>query len=164
VLDALDGSADMYVESIGQVRAPRWSKGRFALTGDAAWCASPVSGMGTSVSMVGAYVLAGELAADVDHRDAFAGYERIMRPYVEQAQKLPPGVPRIANPRTRVGLAALGLALRVASSRPAKSLAVNCSRHPPTRSNCPTTSTSTSRQQLRLSCRHSRRTAALTHR
>jgi 2-polyprenyl-6-methoxyphenol hydroxylase-like FAD-dependent oxidoreductase len=77
VLDALDGSADMYVESIGQVRAPRWSKGRFALTGDAAWCASPVSGMGTSVSMVGAYVLAGELAADVDHRDAFAGYERI---------------------------------------------------------------------------------------
>ena len=122
MLDALDGSADMYVESIGQVRAPRWSKGRFALTGDAAWCASPVSGMGTSVSMVGAYVLAGELAADVDHRDAFAGYERIMRPYVEQAQKLPPGVPRIANPRTRVGLAALGLALRVASSRPAKKL------------------------------------------
>ena len=122
VLDALDSSDDMYFESIGQVRAPRWSLGRFALVGDAAWCASPVSGMGTSLSIVGAYVLAGELASHVDHRDAFAGYERIMRPYVEQAQKLPLGVPRIANPRTRVGLAAFRLALRVAASRLVKGL------------------------------------------
>ena len=122
VLDALDGADDMYFESIGQVRAPRWSRGRVALVGDAAWCASPVSGMGTSLAIVGAYVLAGELASHVDHRDAFAGYERIMRPYVDQAQKLPPGVPRIANPRTRVGLAALRLGLRVAASRLVKGL------------------------------------------
>ncbi len=122
ILDALDTSDDMYYESIGQVRAPHWSLGRAALVGDAAWCASPVSGMGTSLSIVGAYVLAGELASHVHHRDAFAGYERIMRPYVEQAQKLPPGVPRIANPRTRVGLAAFRSALRIASSRPAKLL------------------------------------------
>ncbi|AMM19980.1 FAD-binding monooxygenase [Frondihabitans sp. PAMC 28766] len=117
VLAALDATQDAYTESIGQVHAPAWSRGRTALLGDAAWCASPVSGMGTSLSMVGAYVLAGELAAHVDHRDAFAGYERIMRPYVDQAQKLPPGVPRIANPRTRAGLAAFHAGLRVASSR-----------------------------------------------
>jgi len=116
VLDALDDADDMYFETIGQVKAERWSKGRVALTGDAAWCASPVSGMGTSLSIVGAYVLAGELAAHVDHRDAFAGYERIMRPYVDQAQQLPPGVPRIANPKTRAGLAALHLALRLGST------------------------------------------------
>ena len=122
VLDALDDADDMYFESIGQVHAARWSRGRSVVLGDAAWCASPVSGMGTSLSIVGAYVLAGEVAAHVDHRDAFAGYERIMRPYVQQAQKLPPGVPRIANPRSRLGLAALRLALRIASSGPVKQL------------------------------------------
>jgi len=122
VLDALDGSDDMYFESIGQVRAQTWSRGRVALTGDAAWCASPISGMGTSLAIVGAYVLAGELAAHVDHRDSFAGYERIMRPYVAQAQKLPPGAPGILNPRTRAGLGALRLGLRLASSGPARKL------------------------------------------
>jgi 2-polyprenyl-6-methoxyphenol hydroxylase-like FAD-dependent oxidoreductase len=116
VLDALDRADDMYFESIGQVHAASWSRGRVVLVGDAAWCASPVSGMGTSLSIVGAYVLAGELASHVDHRDAFAGYDRIMRPYVDQAQHLPPGVPRIANPRTRVGLGAFRLGIRAASS------------------------------------------------
>jgi len=116
VLDALDGADDMYFETIGQVKAEHWSRGRVALTGDAAWCASPVSGMGTSLSVVGAYVLAGELAAHVDHRDAFAGYERIMRPYVDQAQRLPPGVPQIANPRTRLGLQAFRLGLRIGAN------------------------------------------------
>ena len=76
--------------------------------------------MGTSLSIVGAYVLAGELAAHVDHRDAFAGFDRIMRPYVDQAQKLPPGVPRIANPRTRAGLSLFRLGIRAAASGPAK--------------------------------------------
>lgn len=38
------------------------------------------------------------------------------------AQKLPPGAPRILNPRTRVGLSALRLGLRAASSGPAKKL------------------------------------------
>jgi 2-polyprenyl-6-methoxyphenol hydroxylase-like FAD-dependent oxidoreductase len=116
VLDALDDSTDLYFETIGQVKATNWSRGRIALAGDAAWCASPVSGMGTSLSIVGAYVLAGELAAHVDHRDAFAGYDRIMRPYVDQAQQLPPGVPKVANPRTSAGLAALHVALRLGSA------------------------------------------------
>jgi 2-polyprenyl-6-methoxyphenol hydroxylase-like FAD-dependent oxidoreductase len=120
ILDALDTADDMYFESIAQVHATHWSSGRVALAGDAAWCASPVSGMGTSLAIVGAYVLAGELASHVHHRDALAGYERIMRPYVDRAQKLPPGTPRIANPRTRVGIGAFRLGLRIASSRPAK--------------------------------------------
>ncbi|MCU1406967.1 MAG: FAD-binding monooxygenase [Glaciihabitans sp.] len=122
VLAALDDATDMYFESIGQVRAETWSKGRSVLLGDSAWCASPVSGMGTSLSIVGAYVLAGELASHTDHRDAFAGYERIMRPYVETAQQLPPGVPRVANPRSRIGLEAFRLGLRIAASRPAKKM------------------------------------------
>lgn len=122
VLDAFDRADELYTDAIGQVRAPRWSSGRVALVGDAAYCASPVSGMGTSLALVGAYVLAGELAAHVDHRDAFGGYERLMRPYVAQAQNLPPGTPRLANPTSRVGVGAFRTALRVASTPLAKRL------------------------------------------
>ena len=122
ILAALDEVDDLYYESIGQIRLPRWACGRIALLGDAAWCASPVSGMGTSLSVVGAYVLAGELATHVDHRDAFRGYERIMRPYVERAQNLPPGTPRLANPTSRIGIALLHMALRIAASPLAKKL------------------------------------------
>lgn len=41
VLDALEDAGDLYIESLGQMYADRWSSGRVALTGDAAWCASP---------------------------------------------------------------------------------------------------------------------------
>jgi 2-polyprenyl-6-methoxyphenol hydroxylase-like FAD-dependent oxidoreductase len=115
LLAALDSADDLYFEFLGQVRAPRWSSGRVALLGDAAYCASPISGMGTSLALVGAYVLAGELATHPDHREALRSYERIVRPYVEQAQKLPPGAPRVANPMSKAGLAVFHGALRVVS-------------------------------------------------
>ena len=118
VLAALADSADLYVESVGQVKMSAWTRGRVALLGDAGYCPSPISGMGTSVSLVGAYVLAAELARHDDHTAAFAAYESTMRPYVERAQKLPPGAPRLANPRTRLGIAAFHGVLRVATSRP----------------------------------------------
>jgi 2-polyprenyl-6-methoxyphenol hydroxylase-like FAD-dependent oxidoreductase len=114
ILDALDDQ-DLYFEALAQVTAPRWSSGRTAVLGDAAYCASPISGMGTSLALTGAYVLAGELATRADHREAFAAYETVMRPYVEQAQELPPGTPRLANPRTRAGIAGFNTLLRVAS-------------------------------------------------
>ncbi|MCB5908338.1 FAD-dependent monooxygenase [Streptomyces pinistramenti] len=114
VLAALDSAPDLYVESVAQVLMPRWSHGRVGVLGDAAHCASPLSGMGTSLAFTGAYVLAGELARHAHHRDAFAAYESALRPYVERAQKLPPGVPRIATPRTRAGIRTLNTVLRAA--------------------------------------------------
>ncbi|MBB5867130.1 2-polyprenyl-6-methoxyphenol hydroxylase-like FAD-dependent oxidoreductase [Allocatelliglobosispora scoriae] len=114
LLDEL-ADTDFYFEAIGQVTAPRWSTGRIALLGDAAYAPSPITGMGTSLALVGAYVLAGQLAAGGSHHDAFASYERIMRPYVDQAQKLPPGVPRIANPKSRIGLKIFHTGLRFAA-------------------------------------------------
>jgi hypothetical protein len=39
-----------------------------------------------------------------------------MRPYVDRAQKLPPGTPRVANPRSRAGVALFNTVLRVAAS------------------------------------------------
>ncbi|KUL26097.1 hypothetical protein ADL12_33460 [Streptomyces regalis] len=50
-------------------------EGRVALLGDAGYGAT-MGGMGAGVAIVGAYVLAGELAlAGGDHRTAFAAYE-----------------------------------------------------------------------------------------
>ncbi len=127
VLAALEAGAAFYFDAVGQVRLPAWSHGRVGLLGDAAYCASPLSGMGTSLALVGAYVLAGALAGQagpgvVDHRAAFDRYEAVMRPYVERAQHLPPGTPRIAHPRTRAGVAVTRTALRLAGSAPVKRL------------------------------------------
>ncbi|WP_437927922.1 FAD-dependent monooxygenase [Sorangium sp. So ce291] len=114
VLAGLAEAEDVYFDAVSQVMAPRWSRGRAALVGDAAYCPSPVSGMGASLSLVGAYVLAGELSRHADHRDAFAAYEKLMRPYVDRAQKLPPGVPWIAHPKSRLGISILHGVLRLA--------------------------------------------------
>jgi 2-polyprenyl-6-methoxyphenol hydroxylase-like FAD-dependent oxidoreductase len=92
LLDAMRNATDFYFDSMGQVRLGEWSRGRVALLGDAGYCPSPLAGMGTSLSLVGAYVLVGELvAAGGDHRIAFPRYQQRLRAYVAQAQQLPPG-------------------------------------------------------------------------
>ncbi|GAA2695232.1 FAD-dependent monooxygenase [Streptomyces lunalinharesii] len=92
LLRAMRTTSDFFFDSMGQVRLDRWSRGRVALLGDAGYCATPLTGLGTSLALVGAYILAGELAtAGGDHRIAFGRYDEAMRPYVSQAQQLPPG-------------------------------------------------------------------------
>ncbi|WP_158983483.1 FAD-dependent monooxygenase [Streptomyces sp. NRRL F-5193] len=118
ILTAVDTADDFFLDSVIQVRMPSWSRGRIVVVGDAAYCASPLSGMGTSLALTGAYVLAGELAHHAHHGNAFARYEHILRPYIARAQHLPPGVPRIASPRTRAGIHALNTVLRAASQKP----------------------------------------------
>jgi 2-polyprenyl-6-methoxyphenol hydroxylase-like FAD-dependent oxidoreductase len=105
VLDGLDGSDDLYFEVLRQVKLDRWSSGRVALTGDAAWCATPISGIGTTLTVVGAYVLAGELAKTDDHRAAFAAYERVMRPFIDEGQSVSKANQFWTHPRTRFGIA-----------------------------------------------------------
>ena len=84
-----------------------------ALIGDAGYCPTPLTGLGTSLALVGAYVLAGELAAaDGDHRAAFARYEQIMGHYVTRAQELPPGGIRGYAPAS-----AFAIRMRAASMR-----------------------------------------------
>ncbi|MDP9695399.1 UNVERIFIED_ORG: 2-polyprenyl-6-methoxyphenol hydroxylase-like FAD-dependent oxidoreductase [Arthrobacter globiformis] len=131
VLEALEDVEDLYFEEVGQVHAPRWSKGPVVLVGDAAHCPSPMTGMGTTLAVVGAYVLAGEIAKHTALRDGLASYERRMRPWVNQVQKLPPGVPRIANPTSRAGVALLQAAVRVAGTRVVRGIATRMSRGGP---------------------------------
>lgn len=92
LLDAMRTATDFYFDSVGQVHLDEWSRGRVVLLGDAGYCPSPLSGLGTSLALVGAYILVGELvAAGGDHVIAFRRYQQRMRAYVAQAQQLPPG-------------------------------------------------------------------------
>lgn len=90
LIEAIDSTPDFYFDSLSQVYLDRWALGRVALVGDAAYCASPASGQGTSLALVGAYVLAGELATAPDPESAFHAYEHQMRPFVARNQQLGP--------------------------------------------------------------------------
>lgn len=105
LLESMGRSPDFYFDSMSQVHLERWSSGRVALVGDAAYCPSPSSGQGSSLALVGAYVLAGELAAaQGDHRAAFARYEDVMRPYVAHNLAFARRMAREMVPRSRAGL------------------------------------------------------------
>jgi len=113
LLKAMRTAPDFFFDPIAQVHLDRWSSRRTALVGDAGYCPTPLTGLGTSLALVGAYVLAGELAAtDGDHRVAFARYEQITRPYVTSGQQLPPGGIRGFAPDS-----AIAIGLRTASMR-----------------------------------------------
>ncbi len=89
LLEGMVEAADFYLTPMTQVRLASWSQGPVALVGDAAWCATALSGQGTSLAMVGGYVLAGELArAGGDHAAGFGAYERRLRGFVEANQHL----------------------------------------------------------------------------
>ena len=119
---ALDDVDDIYIGPLSQVKAPRWASGRCGMVGDAAYCPSPLTGMGTTLAIVGAYVLAGELFRQKEYGAAFRSYETLMRPYVEKVQKLPPGVPRIAYPKTKTGVWLLNNVAKIFASRPVQKL------------------------------------------
>ena len=104
LLKAMREAPDFYFDSASQIKLDSYAKGRVALVGDAAYCASPLSGMGTSLAIVGAYVLAGELAAAGDHATAFRNYRDEMRPFVDACQKLAEGNGKWFVPPTRAWL------------------------------------------------------------
>jgi 2-polyprenyl-6-methoxyphenol hydroxylase-like FAD-dependent oxidoreductase len=97
LLAAAATADDFYFDAFAQVHMPTISQDRVTLVGDAGYCASPLSGMGTSLALVGAYVLAGELAtadsSEIQHiQTALQRYESVMRPYIDRCQNLPSGI------------------------------------------------------------------------
>ncbi|MFC5141845.1 FAD-dependent monooxygenase [Actinomycetospora rhizophila] len=121
VLAALE-DASMYFDAVAQIRLPRWSTGRTVLLGDAAWATGPF-GTGTTLALVGAHILAGELGDTADTADttadttaALARYEERMRPFVAQAQDVKPAALRAMNPRSAAGLAVQRTVLGLAGS------------------------------------------------
>lgn len=131
VLAAMDRTEDFYFDVLRQVRMPRWFSGRIVLTGDAAWAVTPLGGIGATLALTGAYVLAGALACHDMVGDALTDYERAMRPMVEQAQGIPKIVPRLMNPHSRLAIHILHAALKVASLPPLRTGAAKLFARPP---------------------------------
>ena len=93
LLELMRNAPDFYFDEMSQIVMDHWSIGRVALVGDAAYCCSPLSGQGTSVALLGAYILAGELKSAshdgwVDHGLAFTNYFRAFHGYTVRTQFL----------------------------------------------------------------------------
>ncbi|KAL3460127.1 hypothetical protein BJX64DRAFT_193164 [Aspergillus heterothallicus] len=95
ILESMMETDDFYCESQGLVKLDPWYKGRVVLLGDAAYCPSASTGMGTSSALVGAYILAGEIArhcGSTGHQTfntdaAFREYDERFRPFMTQVQQ-----------------------------------------------------------------------------
>jgi 2-polyprenyl-6-methoxyphenol hydroxylase-like FAD-dependent oxidoreductase len=105
ILRELDRAEDLYFDRVSQIRMDRWTRGRIALVGDAAFCVSLMAGQGSALAITAAYVLAGELAsAGGQHELAFDNYERMLRGFIDAKQR---GATRFAAafaPRTQLGV------------------------------------------------------------
>jgi 2-polyprenyl-6-methoxyphenol hydroxylase-like FAD-dependent oxidoreductase len=103
LLEALPAATELYFDSISRVRVDRWSTDRIVLLGDAGYGAT-FGALGTGTAVVGAYVLAGELAQG-DRRTAFDRYEERLRKAVSKTQDGSRAGSFLA-PATRFGIAA----------------------------------------------------------
>ncbi|WP_405869125.1 FAD-dependent monooxygenase [Streptomyces sp. NBC_00005] len=118
VLKALEQADDLYFDAIAQIHVDRLTKGRVALLGDAGYGAT-MGGMGTGVAIVGAYVLAGELAlAGGDFGTAFAEYETRIRDFAKGCQKISGNAGPFFAPPTERRIRSRDRMYRVLSSRP----------------------------------------------
>lgn len=116
LLPAVAAAPDLWFDEFAQVHLDRWSTGRVALVGDAAWATGPGGG-GTGLAMTGASVLAAELAAGGDHAGAFARYEATMRQAVAKAQRQARHAGPFLAPPTAARIRRRNLVYRVLSSR-----------------------------------------------
>ena len=107
LISGMKEAQNFYFEEISQIFLKKWSYGRCVLTGDTAYCPSPLTGQGTNLAILGAYVLAYHL---VENRDdptkGLEGYERDLRPYVDKVQPIPLGgyLPFLLNPESAWGV------------------------------------------------------------
>ncbi|KAF3287800.1 hypothetical protein TWF132_008320 [Orbilia oligospora] len=101
LLDSIPTAPDFYFQAMQQIKMTKWSTGRIVCLGDTAYAPTPLTGMGTSLAINGAYVLAGELSKleEGEHPSkAFERYESLFRPFVEEQQKVPSLLPGFVHP------------------------------------------------------------------
>ncbi|WP_026416541.1 FAD-dependent monooxygenase [Actinomadura oligospora] len=119
-LDELDRTPAFHFDSITQLRMDTWSRGRVTLVGDAGYCPGAVVGGSTTLAIVGAYVLAGELArADGDHERAFPACERVMAEHVRGGRALALSAAKTLIPTSNLGAWGLAQGARLVSALPA---------------------------------------------
>ncbi|MGO9927810.1 MAG: FAD-dependent monooxygenase [Mycobacterium sp.] len=118
-LGEVDQTKAFYFDAISQLRMDIWSRRRVTLVGDAGYCPGPAVGGSTSLAVLGAYVLAGELArAGGDYLRAFAAYELQMREPVYRSRSFARGAAKTIIPGSRAGVWALSRGLQLVSLMP----------------------------------------------
>lgn len=114
ILSRMDATTDFYFDTVSQIQMNHWSKGRVTLAGDACYCPSLLSGQGSTLAMVGAYMLAGELkAASGDYETAFRQYERTFKPFMERKQKTARTFANSLVPKSNFGIGLRNLSSRI---------------------------------------------------
>ncbi|KAI8574923.1 hypothetical protein K450DRAFT_276073 [Umbelopsis ramanniana AG] len=104
-IEGMKNAEYFYCQEVIQVRTDTWYKNRVVLLGDAGYCPSPVTGMGTTASFVGAYVLAGEINRNAQNLPvALANYEKTLRPFINEVQVINRQMIRSVFPQTQLGI------------------------------------------------------------
>ncbi|KAK8007623.1 cytochrome P450 [Apiospora arundinis] len=104
-LEAMESCDDFYAHEVGQIKIDPLYKGRVVLVGDAGYCPAPFTGMGTTLSLIGAYVLAGEMARHKNNiGSALKAYSEVVRPPVDEYQRLPPATISAMFPSSKFGV------------------------------------------------------------
>lgn len=120
-LAELERTPAFYFDAITQLQLTSWSRGRVTLVGDAGYCPGPAVGGSTSLAVIGAYVLAGELQrAGGDPAVGYAAYERVMREPVLGARALAKSMAKSILPSSPLGIRALIVAGQLISVLPTR--------------------------------------------
>jgi 2-polyprenyl-6-methoxyphenol hydroxylase-like FAD-dependent oxidoreductase len=101
---ASDGAA--YCDDVLQIQTRSFSHGRVVLVGDACGAVSLIAGQGASLAMVGAHVLARDMARHPTELPAvFARYDARLRPAIEERQRAGRRNARWFVPKSRSAIA-----------------------------------------------------------
>jgi 2-polyprenyl-6-methoxyphenol hydroxylase-like FAD-dependent oxidoreductase len=105
LLSQIDSTKDFYFDSISQIKMEKWSEGRVSLVGDACDCPSLLSGKGSTLAMVGAYILAGELKlANGNYKTGFEQYQNNFKPFIDKKQKSAQSFAKSFIPKSNFGI------------------------------------------------------------
>ena len=105
ILDALEHVDTLYIDRVSQIHMDRWTHGRVALVGDAAFCVSLLGGQGSALAITAAYILAGELKrANGNHVAAFAAYQERLGAFIVGKQQAAVKLSPFFAPKSRFGL------------------------------------------------------------
>ncbi|EME87187.1 uncharacterized protein MYCFIDRAFT_125783 [Pseudocercospora fijiensis CIRAD86] len=110
IIEEMQKTQDFYFVQTAQIKLDKWHNGRCALVGDAAYAPSGVTGAGTLCAILGAYIIAGELAANPDDPNtAFEKHHALLKDFIKKTQKIPLGgkAPALLNPQSSWGISTL---------------------------------------------------------
>lgn len=86
LIEALKKADPFYLDQGCQIKMPVWTTGRIALIGDAGYAPAFPTGMGSTLAIQGATMLADAMSENENYQAAFHHYNTSFRPVVEKLQ------------------------------------------------------------------------------